>query len=80
MNPFTIQFISNTDFQLRQCVEHIKLGQRDTRDAADLNRLAHHYGIKPSTAAAAAGYRAEFMSPFTESFAHLIQKFGWKRS
>ena len=58
-----VDAVSGADFQLRQPVQHVELGQGDPIDAADLHRLPHQHRVEPAAAPPPPRDRAELVAP-----------------
>src|SRR5579862_2604910 len=70
-----VEIIPNGDANLRESVEHVEFGERDTVDAADLDHLADQGRIEPAAAALAAGHRAKLAPNAPEVLADVAEIF-----
>ena len=79
LDAFAIQLIPHADFQFIHTIQHIKLGQGDTVNTANLRRLTHQYRIEPAATALAPRHCTKFMATLAEQFTNIILLFGRER-
>jgi hypothetical protein len=77
---FAATAIGGAEIDLVKAVEHVELGQRDTVDAAGLDRLPHCHRVKPAAAPLASGDDAEFAAALAELLADRVVELGRKRA
>ncbi len=80
IEPLAAEAVADADPKPVDAIEDVQLGQRDSVDAVDLDRLSDQHRVKPATAARPAGYGAEFAAALAEQPARRVFEFGRKRA
>src|SRR5262249_60246979 len=68
--------VGDANLDLVEAVEDVELGERDPRNAADLDRLAHHHGVEPAAAPLASGHHADLPAAPAQALTDLAPELG----
>ena len=72
---FAIQFISLTDLDFLQTVQHVELGDGDRFDTVEPDYVAQGHQVKPATTSRSTGGGAVLVALRTQSLARIIDQF-----
>ena len=75
-----VQAVAHRHLDRLKTVENVKLGQRDTVNAAGADRLASKHGVEPTAPARTTGVGAEFAAALTDQTADVVVELGRERA